>query len=108
MLAAIESCFGLAGPLTREAIVPYLVTVSLSARLCNTVIFIIPATSHKRYASIIMTTEVKILNAPDLLIANDIYIVSYGVVSIFHLLKFMASTISLFLTSLSSLCYSIK
>ena len=48
MLAAMDSCFGLFGPrqgfstglvpLTREAIVPYLVAVSLSARLCNTVI----------------------------------------------------------------------
>ena len=29
MLAAVDSCFGLIGPLTREAIVPYLVAVPL-------------------------------------------------------------------------------
>ena len=37
--------------LTREAIVPYLVAVSLQARMCNTVIFYILATPHKHNAS---------------------------------------------------------
>ena len=41
-------------PLTRKATVPYLVAVSLPARMCNTVIFYIPATSHKRYASTLL------------------------------------------------------
>jgi len=39
--------------------VPYLVAVSLSARMCNTVIFIIPATSHKRYAFTLPGLEVR-------------------------------------------------
>ena len=40
-------------PLTREAIVPYL--VALPAGMCNTVIFYIPATSHKRFVSTLLS-----------------------------------------------------
>ena len=49
-------------PLTHEAIVPYLVAVSLLARMCNTDIFIIPATSHKRYASTLLHKGLHLTN----------------------------------------------
>ena len=55
-------------PLTREAILPYLVAVSLPARMCNTVIFYIPATSHKRYASILLDHLI-----PELVIISVFY-----------------------------------
>ena len=40
------SCWKGLVPLTHEATVPYLIAVSLPARMCNTVIFYIPATFH--------------------------------------------------------------